>query len=84
MNISDAERYRLGGGGPGAPSLPRPYITVVDGRFFHNNIPMRVVLRRSGKISVGCTDVRIDALRELIRRYESWQRDDEVVIQEGC
>lgn len=48
----------------------RPFIDLNDkGVFTHNGDKCRVVLRR-GKISVGCSDVSPEALKELVRLWD--------------
>lgn len=59
----------------------RPMISVSSGKFLHDGSPVRVVLRKSGVFSVGCSDVTIEACRELVRLYDDWQRDIEMVVQ---
>lgn len=62
----------------------RPYITLgTNNQFLHDGRPIRVVFRRSGKLSIGCTDVTIHALREAVRQFDIWVSDKEFVVQEG-
>jgi hypothetical protein len=66
------------------PRLPlhRPLIDYRVGMFTHNTIPCRVVMTRE-KISVGCSDVTIEAAKELLKLHEEKfaELPERIVIQ---
>lgn len=65
----------------GSYSAERARIGFNDGVITHNEQPCRVVMRRD-LISIGCSDVTIEAMRELVKQYEDKFGDDrEFVIQ---
>ncbi len=64
-----------------ALSGSRPSITYKDGAFLHNGHQCRVVLRPD-RISIGCSDVSIEAAKRLLALYESrFGCPDEYVVQ---
>lgn len=65
----------------------RPKIEMRGAVIVHNGEPVRVVVRR-GSISIGCTDVSIEAARALLQEYDERfsVRSEEIgfVIQDGA
>lgn len=63
----------------------RPTLTLTETlngkEFFIHGAKARIVFRR-GRISVGCTDGEIEAIRELLKRYDEWISDREYVVQQ--
>jgi hypothetical protein len=65
----------------GLASSYRPKITYEDREFRHNGIRTRVVLRRN-LVSIGCSDVTPEALRQLLKEYERvFGAEDDYVLQ---
>jgi hypothetical protein len=62
-------------------SLSRPLLEFICGKFHFHGAAARVVFRRNGKLSVGCSDVTIHALKELVRQYDDWMGKEEHVVQ---
>lgn len=47
----------------------RPKVSYENGEFLHNGIRVRVVLRRD-TISFACSDVTVEAVRQLLAEYD--------------
>ena len=61
----------------------RPSVGVIADKVVIDALPCRVVVRRAGKLSVGCMDVTVEALELLLKmhREKFGTSPDEVIVQ---
>lgn len=61
----------------------RPLITLKNGVIYHDDRPARVVLGRE-LLSVGCTDISIEAANFLLSRWRDVHVLECLVLQDGA
>ena len=54
-----------------------------DKRVTMDGRDMEIRFKRSGWVRMGCHNVHIDALREVVARYDLWRDEDEFVMQKA-
>lgn len=61
-------------------NIDRPRITLSEDRILHNGKLTRVVFTKD-TISIGCTDISVDAAKFILRKYlECFPDQDKIIV----